>query len=136
MGLPSRFGYTVHLHQHLDLFVHGKRVVVPSGIGIDPGGAFLLPLHTHDDSGVIHVESPVHRDYTLGEFLGVWGVRFTRRCLGAYCSGRGQSLRAFVDGRRIASDPTQLRLRQHDEIAIVVGRAVAVPSSYDFPAND
>jgi hypothetical protein len=133
MGLPPVFGTTVHIHQHLDLFVNGKRVAVPAGIGIDPGGSFLVPLHTHDDSGVIHVESPVVRDYTLGELFGVWGVRFTRRCLGAYCTA---GLNVFVNGRRLLSDPTQLRLRRHEEIAIVVGRPVAVPSSYAFPSRD
>jgi hypothetical protein len=132
MGLPPAFGTKVHIHQHLDLFVDGKRVVVPAGIGIDPGGRFLVPLHTHDSSGVIHVESPVERGYTLGEFFGVWGVRLTRRCLGRYCA----NLRVFIDGRRIASDPRRLRLRQHQEIAIVVGTPVPVPSSYDFPPRD
>ncbi len=136
MGLPAGFGYTVHIHQHLDLFVDGTRVVVPSGIGIDPGGTFLAPLHTHDDTGIIHVESPVRRDYTLGEFFGVWGVRFTRRCLGGYCADSGRAFRLFVNGRRILSDPTRLRLRQHEEIAIVVGGPVAVPSSYSFPPQD
>ena len=33
----------------------------------------MSPLHTHDSSGTIHVESSVERDYTLGEFLDVWG---------------------------------------------------------------
>jgi hypothetical protein len=136
MRLPPEFGTTVHIHQHLDLFVDGKRIVVPQGIGIDPGGGFLVPLHTHDDSGIIHVESPVKRDYTLGEFFGVWGVRFTRRCLGSYCATGNRSLRVFVDGHRLTSDPTQLRLRRHQEIAIVVGRPVAVPASYDFPPPD
>jgi hypothetical protein len=136
MGLPPVFGTTVHVHQHLDLFVDGRRVVVPQGIGIDPGGGFLVPLHTHDDSGIIHVESPVERDYTLGEFFGVWGVQLTRRCLGGYCAAGDGSLRVFVDGRRLESDPTQLRLRRHQEIAIVVGKPVAVPSSYDFPPSD
>lgn len=136
LQLPPEFGTTVHIHQHLDLFVDGKKIVVPQGVGIDPGGGFLVPLHTHDDSGIIHVESPVKRDYTLGEFFGVWGVRFTRRCLGGYCEPGGGDLSVFVDGHKLPSDPTKLRLRRHQEIAIVVGRPVAVPASYDFPPPD
>jgi hypothetical protein len=132
MGLPPAFGSKVHIHEHLDLFVNGKHVAVPAEIGIDPGGRFLAPLHTHDSSGVIHVESPVQRSYTLGEFFGIWGVLLTRRCLGRYCG----DLSVFVDGRPLRSDPATLRLRQHQEIAIVVGKPVAVPSSYDFPAGD
>jgi len=29
----------------------------------------MAPLHTHDRSGIIHVESVVDRNYTLDEFL-------------------------------------------------------------------
>ena len=135
MGLPGSDGTTLHIHQHLDVFVDGNQVVVPAGIGIDPNGRFIAPIHTHDSSGVIHVESPVHRSYTLGELFGVWGVRFTSRCLGAYCRGAGKVFEVFVDGRRVESNPTRLPLRSHDEIAVVVGERVAVPSAYAFPSG-
>jgi hypothetical protein len=62
-------GTALHIHQHLDLHVDGHRVPVPAGIGgIDPAVGFA-PLHTHDASGVIHVESPTLRTYTLGDFF-------------------------------------------------------------------
>jgi hypothetical protein len=63
-----------HIHQHLDIYVDGRKVPVPALIGIDPAAGFA-PLHVHDTSGVIHVESPTVRSYTLGEFFAVWGVR-------------------------------------------------------------
>ena len=34
----------------------------------------MAPLHTHDGSGIVHVESTINRDYTLGEFLNIWGL--------------------------------------------------------------
>ncbi len=37
------------------------------------GMSGMAPLHTHDASGIIHVESSVKRNYTLGEFLNIWG---------------------------------------------------------------
>jgi len=46
-------GTAVHIHQHLDLYVDGRKVTVPAGIGIDPAVGFA-PLHTHDPSGVLH----------------------------------------------------------------------------------
>ena len=52
-------GTVLHIHQHLDVFDNGKRVTVPAGIGI--GDTFISPLHTHDTSGVVHVESPTIR---------------------------------------------------------------------------
>ena len=48
---------------------------------------FIAALHTHDASGIVHIESPDKRDYTLGQFFDVWGVRLSSTCLGApYCN--------------------------------------------------
>jgi hypothetical protein len=132
-------GTAVHIHQHLDLVVDGRRVPVPALIGIDPAVGFA-PLHVHDTSGVIHVESPTLRSYTLGQFFGVWGVRFTPSCLGGYCTGGGRQLRVYVDGRLDRSDPTRLVLEPHQEIVVAYGTAAQVPSpvpsSYRFPPGE
>ena len=59
-------------------------VVIANNVGA-PGGILLsnryasdgisgyYPLSTRDYSGVIHVDSTLHRDYTLGDFFEVWG---------------------------------------------------------------
>ena len=76
-----------HIHAHLAVFVNGRRRTIPYGIGVVPplrlkatadgpfvaDGAAFYWLHTHDTSGVVHVESPVLRSYTLGEFFDIWG---------------------------------------------------------------
>jgi hypothetical protein len=90
-------GTAVHIHQHLELYVDGRKVPVPAGIGINPAVGFA-PLHTHDASGVIDVESPTVRTYTLGQFFAVWGVRFTPSCLGGYCAAGDRRLRVYVNG--------------------------------------
>jgi hypothetical protein len=139
IGLPPLNpveGTAVHIHQHLDLYVDGRKVPVPALIGIDPAVGFA-PLHVHDTSGVIHVESPTVRSYTLGQFFAVWGVRFTRSCLGGYCSGGGRQLRVYVDGTLDRADPTRLVLAPHQEIVVAYGSAAQlpspVPSSFRFP---
>ena len=38
------------------------------------GPSGISPMHTHDTSGTIHIESTVAREYTLGEFLKVAGI--------------------------------------------------------------
>jgi hypothetical protein len=74
----------MHIHPQLSVKVNGQPVTVPQDIGIDKslwrdhsldkyGMQGMSPLHTHDGSGMIHVESSVERDYTLGELLDVWG---------------------------------------------------------------
>ena len=72
----------IHIHQHLDIYVNGKKVTVPALVGIDTAGQFLTQLHTHDTTGILHVESPTKRSFRLGEFFGEWGVRLTSTCLG------------------------------------------------------
>jgi hypothetical protein len=139
LGLPALGveGTKQHTHQHLDLYVNGDQVAVPGGIGIGPQASFYSPLHTHDSSGIVHVESPRVGTFTLGQFFGVWGVRLTRRCIGDYCSANSRMLEAFVDGKRFAGDPSHVVLRQHEEIVLAFGSAKqlpeSIPSSYSFP---
>lgn len=142
LGLPAlgREGSALHIHQHLDVFVHGHRVAVPAGVGIAGDGSFISPLHTHDGSGVVHVESPDVRPFTLGQLFGVWGVRLTRRCLGGYCASGADRLRVFVDGRELAGDPCRLPLAPHAEIVVAFGTAAELPrplpARYAFPAGE
>jgi hypothetical protein len=139
MGLPplSPVEQTVlHIHQHLDIYVDGRKVLVPAGVGIDPAVGYA-PLHTHDTSGILHVESPTVRTYTLGEFFAVWGVRLTPSCLGGYCAGGGRQLRVYVNGRAYRGDPGTLALAPHQELVVAFGTPTQlpspVPSSYPFP---
>jgi len=127
LGLPAlgREGTALHIHAHLDVFVHGRRIAVPAGIGIGPD--FISPLHTHDTSGVVHVESPDVRTFTLGEVFGVWGVRLTRRCLGGYCASGADRLHVYVGGRELAGDPRLLHLAPHAEIVVAFGTPRQLP---------
>lgn len=121
-------GNVLHIHQHLDVYVNGRPVTVPQGIGIDDN-SFLTELHTHDTSGVIHVESPTRRLFVLGQFFGEWGVRLTANCLGRYCG----DLHWWLNGKPQTGDPAGLVLREHQEIAIAVGKPPAnIPSSYHW----
>jgi hypothetical protein len=141
LGLPALAaeGSSLHYHVHLDLFVNGKRVTVPAGVGIAPGDVFFSPLHTHDTTGVVHSESAQVRPFTLGEFFGVWGVPLTSRCFGGHCAGGARRLSVYVDGKRLAGDPAALILEPHQEIVVTFGTGSElsrpIPSSYAFPAG-
>ena len=110
---PKEF-MTNHVHAHLDVFVDGKPVLVPSGIGIkidnpavkhfdEPDGsvayggidlcneACISPLHTHDASGIIHTESADPKPNTLGEFFVEWGVELSETCVGEHCAPKRRS---------------------------------------------
>jgi hypothetical protein len=141
IGLPAlgAEGQALHIHQHLDVFVRGRKETVAANIGIDPGGHFISPLHTHDTSGVLHVESPTVESFSLGQFFAVWGVPLSATRLGALKTGGGRQLRAWVNGKPVAADPTRIVLAAHQEIVLAYGTAAQmpkkVPSSYRFEAG-
>lgn len=126
-------GTVVHIHQHLDVYVNGKHVQVPALIGIDSAQGFLTELHTHDATGVLHVESETNRSYVLGQLFGEWGVKLTSNCLGTYCG----DLSWWVNGKKMTGNPAQLVLKAHQEIVIAAGkRPFTIPSSYTFPQGE
>jgi hypothetical protein len=129
VGLPAllKEGTQLHTHQHLDLFIDAHAVPVPAGIGIDQVGGFISPIHTHDKSGTIHIESPESGRYTLGQFFDVWGVRFTKDCIGSYCSAGDKALRVYVNGSIVGSDPRKVELEQGQEIAVTFGTTKELP---------
>ncbi|MGZ4308973.1 MAG: hypothetical protein ACXVFC_08685 [Gaiellaceae bacterium] len=124
-------GEVVHIHQHLDIFVNGKHEPVPALIGIY-ANQFLTQLHTHDASGIIHVESPTKRTFTLGDFFGVWGVRLTDKCIGGYCRPK-TAWTMYVNGHPFTGNPSTLILKRHQEIVFAIGkRPKTIPSTYAF----
>ena len=119
MGLGATM--VLHIHPKLNVTVNGKTIQVPAQIGIDKhlykdlsldkyGMQGMAPLHTHDNSGVIHVESAVNRDYTLGEFLKIWGVDLN-----------GKSVKVTVNGQPI-SDWRNHILSDGEQINLEIGR--------------
>jgi hypothetical protein len=138
-ALPAE-GTVLHIHQHLDLFVDGKRVTVPAGIGIDPNQEFIAALHTHDPSGVLHVESDVPKTFTLGQMFGVWGVPLSSTQLGGMRAGGGKQIKAWVNGKPLSGDPAKVDLASHQEFVIAYGTPAQmpkpVPSRYAFPPGE
>jgi hypothetical protein len=136
--LPSE-GNVLHIHQHLDIFNNGKHVTVPALIGIRQKGqgAEFAELHTHDTSGIIHLESERAQAFSLGQFFGVWGNYLAKNCVGGLCSPAAP-FAVYVNGKKIpeSADPTRLVLEQHDEIALVYGTPPStIPSSYSWPSG-
>jgi hypothetical protein len=137
-GLPmlGQEGQVLHIHSHLDVFVDGKAVTVPPQIGIDAPSQQISPLHTHDTSGVVHIESPVQAEFTLGQFMTEWNVPIGNDILGTFKTGGGKELHVYVNGKEQTGDPASIKLAAHQEIAVVYGAPgdkVQVPSAYTWP---
>ena len=60
-----------HNHTKLVVKIQNKTQTIPGGLGILPNNCIFW-LHTHDESGIIHIESPLKQTYTLGQFLAIW----------------------------------------------------------------
>jgi hypothetical protein len=116
-----------HIHMHLDVYIRGVHVPVPPDVGIDFVDQFLTVLHTHDASGVVHVESVTSLPYQLGTFFGVWGVRLNKTCIGRYCAGPEARLRAYLGGKPFAGNPASIVLREHEEIVLAYGTKAQLP---------
>src|SRR3954452_814473 len=98
LHLPGENDVAFHIHALLRVYVNGRQVPVPALIGIDPRTGLLAPLHTHDASGAVHIESARPVPFTLGQFFAVWGVRLTGTSLGSYVDAGSRRLRVFADG--------------------------------------
>jgi hypothetical protein len=115
----------LHSHVRLNVTFDGQPVVVPAHIGMvqvgkgeDPllygdhsldkyGMEGMSPLHTHDATGLIHVESNTIRNFTLGEFLDVWeGLNIN-----------GKDVIASVDGKPV-SDFRNILLKEGEKVEL------------------
>lgn len=123
LALPPESDTGFHIHVWLHVFVDGRPVPVPAGIGIDPAGGFIAPLHTHDDSGIVHVESARPYPFTLGQLFAVWGVPFTRSALDGHPDPS-----VWVDGRRVPDGPRYV-LRAHAGVVVAVGGHGSFPTT-------
>jgi len=131
LNLPAQSDAAYHVHAELVVYVNGHKAPVPAQIGIDPQGQFLAPLHTHDTSGVIHIEAAQQYPFTLGQFFTIWGVKFTDTQLGGYTAVGGNVLRAYANGKPI-THPVTYVMQPHDLILVGFGRPGSFPTRYSF----
>jgi hypothetical protein len=134
-----------HIHAHLAIYINGTAKTVPWGIGIAQpwqttddgnGGTFVESgkafyyLHTHDDSGVIHIESPVQVTYTLGQFFAEWHQPLSATQIGP---NKG-AVTAYINGTKVSGDPSAIQLTAHEVVQLEIGKAVT-PQPYAFASG-
>jgi hypothetical protein len=128
LSLPDLNDAAGALHHHIRLWIYvdGQPVVVPANIGLSPQAA--SPLHTHDETGLVHVES-ADLDFqpVFAQFMDVWGVYFTQTCLGDACNDGDRQLRVFLDGQEYTGDPTLLPLTDQEAVVITMGTPDQLP---------
>ena len=101
-----------HDHAHLAVFVNGAQRTVPAFIGIKPDGSCLYWLHSHTPDGVIHMESPEQRSFTLGNYFDIWGQPLSATP-GRPGQGHRDRVRRRQEGHRQPARHQARRARQH-----------------------
>jgi len=133
-----------HIHTHLTIFVNGQQRQVPAGIGIpgavakqaqagpfvDSGSCFYW-LHTHAADGIIHIESPVTRTYTLGEFFDEWGQPLGPGQVGP---ARGK-VTVLVNGQVYQGNPRDVPLGSHENLQVEVGAPLVAPATINWSST-
>jgi hypothetical protein len=125
---------TYHVHAHLAIFADSNPVPIPANIGIILPKCFYW-LHTHDTTGIIHMEAPAERSFTLGNFFDIWGQPLDATHAAAYTAAGSNSLMFYLDGKQYAGDPRQISLVNHTMIVIEWGQKFLQPPLYQFPAG-
>ena len=120
-----------HIHSGIDIFVNGAQQQVPSNIGILSSPSCLYWLHTHTADGIIHVEAPQTREFTLGQFLDVW--QQTGNSTAFFDSVSGMPVTAYVDGQRFEGDYRTIPLESLRKIVLAYGTPPEdIPAEHDF----
>jgi hypothetical protein len=130
-----------HVHAHLQVFVDGSPRALPGAIGLvgpvaqqTPAGPFYGArgcyywLHTHTNDGVIHIESPTQRIYTLGDFFDEWHQPLSATQVAAATG----PVVAYVNGKRFNGNPRDIPLDPHAVIQLNVGSPAVKPQPFSW----
>jgi hypothetical protein len=123
-------GSRIHIHQHLTILDHGRPVAIPLNVGRPLEKGCLYWVHTHTPDGVIHIEAPQFRPFTLGDFFAVWGEPLSRTQAASARAAKGQALRVWVNGTRYTGDPRTIPLAAHTDIVIETGPPYPTPPKF------
>jgi hypothetical protein len=105
--------------------VNGLLVPVPAEIGLEPAKHIETSLHTHDRTGIIHMEAAHKYNFTLGDFFGVWGVKLGPAQLGGLTGFGGNKLHFYLNGQPLGNPAAHVL---HNGESIVIG--YGPPSGY------
>lgn len=121
ISCDAQEGQRVHIHQHLVILDRGKEVQVPFNVGQPEAVPCIYWLHTHKTDGIIHVEAPLNRKFTLGDFFAVWGQPLSKTRAGSAVAPKGATLSVYVNGKKFVGDPSTIELVAHSDIVIMAG---------------
>ena len=125
-GIPPHGTEKFHIHAMLHIYVDGLLSPLPKNIGINEAQGIESSLHTHDATGIIHMEASHPHRFTLGDFFAVWGVKLGPDQVGGLTGLGGDHLHFYLNGRTLP-DPAAHVLRDGDSVVIGYGAVDSFP---------
>jgi hypothetical protein len=118
-----------HVHTHISIFLNGDHIALPQEIGIyrisAEQGRCFYGIHTHDGTGLAHVEFSEPGTYTLGQLFQIWGQPLSATDVGGIT---GLPVEVFVtdDGTttKIEDNWGDIELQSKREITIQIGTPI------------
>lgn len=134
-GITCRINETYHVHAVVSIYWNGTRQALPALIGLV---GCTYEIHTHDLSGVVHLEADSQRSVTLGQFFSVWGQPLSNSNV-AGITGQAWFYTIDMDNATVTpftgSDPRTVAITPHAEIAIVIGTPPAALDKDKLPTG-
>jgi hypothetical protein len=133
----SMEGSVFHIHAKLAIFINGQNFTLPALIGITDDCFYWM--HTHDETGIIHIEAPIQKTFTLGEFFDIWKQKLGNNQILNYTIDSNHPLNVYINGTKVSNgiDFRNINIHAHDVIAIVYGEPPnIIPAKADFSAVD
>lgn len=131
-GVVCAASENFHQHSLVSIYKDGVRQGLPDNVG---RGGCNYELHTHDGTGVVHIEADVPKKFTLGQFFALWKQPLSANGT----AGLAGPVRFYVIENerltRYTGDPAALELVAHREIVVISGPAPAVLPKYRWPTN-
>jgi hypothetical protein len=129
-----------HIHVHLTLIANGQQRAIPIAIGV--GNPFVIQqfvvaagcyywLHTHDATGIVHIEAPVTTTFNLGQFFAIWGQPLSSSNVAGFTG----TVTAYVDSTQYTGDLGAIDFQEHRQITLIVGTVPDTLPVYAFPAD-
>ena len=111
-----------HDHSMLSIYINGQQREIPTNLGINTDicnqeGASMHTVHTHDDTGRLHIETAADVDMPLGVFFDIWGVHFNETGIFDYRVSNTHELIMTIDG--VTND-------QFDDYLLVDGEEIVI----------
>jgi hypothetical protein len=122
-----------HIHALISIYRNGVRLALPDSIG--RGSGCNYEMHTHDGSGVAHIETDVPKTFTLGQFFSLWNQPLSAS---AAAGLPGTPTYYVVENEtitRVSTDPAAITLAGHKEVVIVTGTPPAEIPRYHWSTS-